>query len=107
GGRVGTEEIERVVTALQDAGTALPRNELAEEAELSRLKTTRAVAALRSVDAIEMSATGEVVSHDIDRRTIREAARSHRRHHAHDIARIEVMRAYAEGAGCRRHFLLA
>ena len=107
GGRVGTEEIERVVTALQDAGTSLPRNELAEEAELSRLKTSHAVAALRSVDAVEMLATGEVAGRDVDRRTIREAARSHRRHHEHDIARIEIVRAYAEGAGCRRHYLLA
>ncbi len=107
GGRVGTEEIERVVTALQDAGTSLPRNELAEEAELSRLKTSRAVAALRSVDAIDMLATGEVAGREVDRRTIKEAAKSHRRHHEHDIARIEIMRTYAECAGCRRHYLLA
>ena len=107
-GRVEAGQIKQVVDALQQ-GEASDAGELQERTGLSRAKVTSAITGLEELGAVERHATGElaITREEPDTAALaQEAAREREKRREREGERVELMRAYAETAGCRRQFIL-
>ena len=109
GGKVDTEQVERVIEAIGEHDEPMEVTELRDEADLSEAKVTTAVSRLEDAGVIEMLPTGEIVEtnehSDVDE-AVEEAVEAEENHRAFLRSRIEMMRGYAEVYNCRREYLL-
>ena len=108
GGKPRPEDLQQVAAAVVDSDDAVDLAELREEIELSARRLTGLVNLLEEAGAVETTERGELVAGEVD-----DPADAAER--ALDVAearqrveksRIEMMRGYAETAGCRRQYLL-
>jgi ATP-dependent DNA helicase RecQ len=108
GGRVDEDEVRRVAELVVQAGEPRAPKQIGGEAELSGAKVRRAVAGLEEVGAVQVLAGGEVrPTGAVDvAEAAAKAAESQEQRREHELAKVELMRAYAEHDGCRRRFLL-
>jgi len=107
-GRVEPSQVKQVVEALREAEVADP-GEIQEKTGLSRAKVTSAITGLEELGAVERQANGEVTitrSEPDTAALATEAAKERERRREREAQRVEMMRAYAETAGCRRQFIL-
>jgi ATP-dependent DNA helicase RecQ len=104
------EAVRKVTTLVRHAPRPVTTTELADEAGLSRHKVKQVVELLHDTQAIDIGDNGDVENRpdtpgpdDVVERaaaTAQQRARLER-------SRIEMMRGYADTAGCRRQYLLA
>ncbi len=108
-GRVAATQLARVLAAVAESEAPLDRKTIAERTGLSTAKVANAIAGLHDVGLVRMLPTGEIASttplHEAGAKT-RDAAELRQRHRDEALARIEVMRAYAETGACRRRHVL-
>jgi ATP-dependent DNA helicase RecQ len=110
GGRVGEEEIQRVADAVAEADGPLPPEDLRARLAISGAKVTRAIAGLEETGAVAVLAGGAVQAVPAKMESAElasEAALADARRRDHELARLEIMRTFAEHDGCRRRFLLS
>jgi ATP-dependent DNA helicase RecQ len=109
GGQVDAEQVARVGEAVQQADEPLGPRELREAVDLSQAKLTSALSGLEETGAVDILPTGEAVARE-DAPDLQEAAaaaaRLQQRRRWSELARLEVMRGYAETPDCRRRYLL-
>jgi ATP-dependent DNA helicase RecQ len=110
GGHVEVDEIAKVLDAVRRAGHTVPADELQHVTELSQTKVASALARLEDAGALHVRTDGEVVGVD-DAPSASElvlaAAEAEERRRSFDRSRVDMMRAYAETADCRRAFILS
>jgi len=107
-GRVESSQVKQVVEALREAEVADP-GEIREKTGLSQAKVTSAITGLEELGAVERQASGQVAIKRSEPDTAAlasEAAKERERRREREAERVEMMRAYAETAGCRRQFIL-
>jgi ATP-dependent DNA helicase RecQ len=107
-GQLGTEEVQRVLDALEDGGDTA-HEDLQEKANLSKTKLARALNRLEETGAVEIDSEGNVrtvadPSTLVEKAELASQAQSER--HEAELERIEQMRLYAENLDCRRASLL-
>jgi ATP-dependent DNA helicase RecQ len=109
GGQVGMDELEKVAAFVGVHGGTLDVAELERESELSATKLATALHLLEDVGAVRLLPSGAVEARpagaDWHEAAERAAAARQARQEV-DQSRVEMVRAYAEGGGCRREFLL-
>ncbi len=109
GGKVGEDDVEQVMTALDGAGPDVTVEEVRDEVDLGDRKVTLVLSRLEDEGAVEVSVDGEVAvaqgADDVAEVTARILDGEDARRDL-DSSRIEMVRAYAETGGCRRRFLL-
>jgi ATP-dependent DNA helicase RecQ len=109
-GQVEPDEIDAVLTVVEDSAHPVEPGRLRERTELSQTKISTAVSRLEDAGAVLVLPTGEVAQteqsppHD---EAVAEAARVEERRREVDRSRIDMMRGYAEAPGCRRAFVLS
>jgi ATP-dependent DNA helicase RecQ len=108
GGQVGVEQLEEVATVLASSSGPVDVSELREATGLSSSRLTAAVGRLEKVGAAELTADGAVTALVDDAGAAAErAAAAEEAKKRLEQSRVEMMRSYAEGRGCRRQALLA
>ena len=106
-GNVGRDDVAAVAEAIEGQEGPVEARALQEETGLSQTKLATALSRLQDVGAVEVLATGEVISNgEIETREIGAAAQSQENRRAFDRSRLEMMRGYAEVRDCRRGYLL-
>lgn len=107
-GRVDHDELEQVAQALLDHRGAVDPAELADALPLSNTKLSTAVQHLEEAGLAHVRDDGLVEvdrSADLEEAVDRaDEAEEHRQEF--DRSRVDMMRSYAEGGGCRRAFIL-
>jgi ATP-dependent DNA helicase RecQ len=109
GGQVEADQVARVVEAIQQADEPLGLRALQRVVDLSQAKLTSALNGLEEVGAIEILPTGEAAARpDAPElpKAAQAVARLQQRRRWHELARLEMMRGYAETRDCRRRYLL-
>jgi ATP-dependent DNA helicase RecQ len=108
GGHVEVDEIAQVLEAVRRAGHAVGPDELQHATELSHTKLASALARLEDAGALHVRTDGEVESVDsAPADALLRAAEAEEMRRSFDRSRVDMMRAYAESADCRRAFLLS
>jgi ATP-dependent DNA helicase RecQ len=112
GGKVGYDQLVTVALVLANADEPVPAEELQEATGLTDSRLTAALGRLESVGAAHVDAAGVVEAPSLeDKRAAAAAAEAAAEaedvHKRMEQSRVEMMRAYAEGRGCRRQALLA
>jgi ATP-dependent DNA helicase RecQ len=110
GGQVDMTEIGTVLEHVTDAAAALEPAALEAATGLSQTKLATALSRLEEAGALELRPDGSVApAADPPPRqaAIAAAAGAEEKRHAFDRSRVEMMRAYAETATCRRAFILS
>lgn len=107
-GRVAHDELEQVAEALLDRGDAVAPGELAGALPLSDTKLATAVQHLQEAGLAHVREDGLL---EIDRtadlaEVVERADEAEEHRQQFDRSRVDMMRAYAEGTGCRRAFVL-
>jgi ATP-dependent DNA helicase RecQ len=109
-GQVDADEIDSVLTIVEETGQPVDPARLRERTELSQTKLSTAVSRLEDVGAVMVLPSGEVAPAEgcpPHAEAIEEAVRVQERRREVDRSRVEMMRGYAEAPGCRRAFLLS
>jgi ATP-dependent DNA helicase RecQ len=107
-GAVDLEEMTAVANAVSAAPRAVGLGELQEETGLSQTKLAAALGRLEDVGALAVVASGAVEAvESIGQPAIVMAVEAQEHRREFDRSRLEMMRGYAEAAGCRRGFLLS
>jgi ATP-dependent DNA helicase RecQ len=108
-GKLEERELKTVAETVIQHDEPIEADELKEEAGVSGHKLTKALNRLEEVGAVEVLASGEVISNaapdEVDE-AVHEAAEAQKEHKEYERLRIEKMRAWAELADCRREYLL-
>jgi ATP-dependent DNA helicase RecQ len=110
GGHVEVDEIAQVLDAVRRADDAVPADELQHVTELSQTKLASALARLEDAGAVHVRTDGEVVGVDDGppaSELVTAAAEAEEMRRSFDRSRVDMMRAYAETADCRRAFILS
>lgn len=106
-GLPGRADLRDVFTALSAAGRPVTRREVADQLALGSRSVSRLIDLLLEAGALTESADGFEPVAGLDAvaaaRSAREVAQTRERV---ERSRIDMMRTYAEAAGCRRRFLL-
>jgi ATP-dependent DNA helicase RecQ len=109
GGQIGVDELEKVAAFVGVHGGELDVADLERETDLSATKLATALHLLSDVGALRLLPSGTVKARrgakDWHTAAERAAAAQQSRQEV-DQSRVEMVRAYAEGRGCRREFLL-
>jgi ATP-dependent DNA helicase RecQ len=108
-GRVAVEQLERVTTILEAAGRPVPADELGEALGLGDALLGQVVSRLEEVGAMAVGTDGTVAARPDGRspaEVAEEALAVQDARGQMDESRLTMMRAYAEGRGCRRRFIL-
>jgi ATP-dependent DNA helicase RecQ len=105
GGHLEVDELARVLDAV-DHGVEDPAA-LRSQAELSETKLAAALSRLEEAGALHVEADGSVHPREHDAEALRAAAEAEERRRSFERSRVDMMRAYAETADCRRAFLLS
>ena len=108
GGRVASDEVERVAEAASEEQGPVDAAELREETGLSETKIVSALSRLEDAGVADALPTGEfVVDEDANvEAAADEAARAHEQHREFERSRVEMTRGYAELRDCRREYLV-
>jgi ATP-dependent DNA helicase RecQ len=107
-GRVATDQLERVATVLEAAGRPIPTAELREKLHMTETHLGQVLSRLEEAEAVKLASDGTVAAVegiDPEEATQRADAAQDARSQM-DESRLSMMRAYAEGRGCRRRFIL-
>ncbi len=110
GGHVEVDEIAQVLDAVLRAPAPLGADELQGVTALSQTKLASALARLEDAGALHVGVDGEVLAvSDASPAPalILAAAEAEERRRSFDRSRVDMMRAYAETADCRRAFILS
>ena len=108
GGHLEVDELAQVLDTVRRAGRAVPADELQSETHLSQTKLASALARLEDAGALHVRTDGEVEGvEDAPSDALRAAAEAEEMRRSFDRSRVDMMRAYAETADCRRAFLLS
>jgi ATP-dependent DNA helicase RecQ len=109
GGTLGEDQLREVAEALAEADGPIPPTDLQEATGLSSSRLTAAIGRLEKVGAAEVLATGAVDAPTLDdpEEAAERAAAAEEAQRRMEQSRVEMMRSYAEGRGCRRQALLA
>ncbi len=108
-GKIQTEQIEEVATAIENTDEAMDLEELKAKTGLSQAKLVKAVNRLEEVGALEIHADGEVSATDETanvQEVTREAAKEQEKLSDLQSLRLEKAALYAELLSCRREYLL-
>jgi len=106
-GQVDADQMAQVAEAVQEADGPITAETICEEVDLSRTKVTAAISHLEETGAVDVLPTGEIVAADNDvSESAEEAAAAQERLRAFAQSRLEMMRGYADMAGCRREYIL-
>jgi len=109
GGKVDEEKLGRVARAVQKKETPVSPKQLAKETQLSKTKVAKAIQRLEDAGAVVETPEGNVAAVENATNSM-EAAHAakedHQRRHNAELKRMEDMRNYAEGLGCRRAAIL-
>jgi ATP-dependent DNA helicase RecQ len=113
-GRVGREQLDRLVRGLRAAGGPVARANLAAELELSEARLGTALhllerAGLLTVGddgSVDATAEGRDLDDDALDVLVHTTARAEEERESFDRSRVDMIRGYAECVGCRRAFLL-
>jgi ATP-dependent DNA helicase RecQ len=110
GGQVGVDELEKVAAFVSVHGGRVDVSDLERETDLSATRLATALHLLEDVGAVRMLPSGTVEAKrgagDWHEAAERAAAARQARQEV-DQSRVDMVRAYAEGRGCRREFLLS
>ncbi|MER8013929.1 RecQ family ATP-dependent DNA helicase [Streptomyces griseoluteus] len=107
-GRPDPDTVTQVVSTLEEHDGPVPPTELREQTNLTASRLTAVVNLLEQVDAVhttedgQLEATGTATPADAAQQAI-ELGDAHQQL---ERSRVDMMRGYAEAAGCRRRFLL-
>jgi ATP-dependent DNA helicase RecQ len=110
GGHVEVDEIAHVLDAVRRAGHPVPAEELQHATDLSHTKLASALARLEDAGALHVHTDGEVegVAEEVPAsELVLAAAEAEEMRRSFDRSRVDMMRAYAETADCRRAFILS
>ena len=110
GGALGVDVIQSVAEAVYEHSGPVQPAELRDQLDLSETRLASAVIRLEEAGALETLPTGEVApsgGREELEHAVQRAAEAEEQRHAFDRSRVEMMRAYAEHAGCRRGFILS
>ena len=110
-GKVDRAVLDRVARVLHAAGRPVEPGRLVSELSLSQTKVVTAVHRLEEAGAVEVRADGAVApagdpEHGLAE-CVERAAQAEIDREQFDRSRVEMMRGYAEAAGCRRAYILA
>jgi ATP-dependent DNA helicase RecQ len=105
GGHLEVDELARVLDAVEH-GVEDPAA-LRSQAELSETKLAAALSRLEEAGALRVEADGSVHPRKHGAEAVRAAAEAEERRRSFERSRVDMMRAYAETAECRRAFLLS
>src|SRR5262249_37299484 len=109
GGRVGADQLERVVEAVRAHDGPVAADELADVTGVAPTPLAAALAHLEDAGAVSMLPDGRVASApllDDARDAVEETVEAQERRRSYARSRVEMMRGYAEVHDCRREFLL-
>jgi ATP-dependent DNA helicase RecQ len=108
-GKVDRATLDRIARALHAVRGPVEPGQLRDELHLSRTRVATAVHRLEEAGLVEVRDDGQVeATHrvaDLDA-GVEAAAQAEADREAFDRSRVEMMRGYAEEAGCRRAYLL-
>jgi ATP-dependent DNA helicase RecQ len=104
---LGAQEIDRIIRALPEGRRGAELDDLAEAAGLSRRRALLVAAWLEQAGAARLLPTGRVARRRAARNVAEAAAGAEEARRRLERSRLEMMRQYAEGSGCRRSLLLA
>jgi ATP-dependent DNA helicase RecQ len=110
GGALGVDVIQSVAEAVFDAARPIEPAKVRDDLNLSETKLVTAVMRLEEAGALAELPSGEVAlacTRDELEAAVQRAATAEEERHAFDRSRVEMIRAYAEHAGCRREFILS
>ncbi|MFL5886475.1 MAG: helicase-related protein, partial [Thermoleophilaceae bacterium] len=110
GGQVDGDQIRVVAAVVDRADGPVDAVELGEATNLSQTKLITAVSRLEDVGAVEVLPNGTIAEkegHSGMGRAAEEAASLQLQREEFDRSRTQMIQAYAEHDGCRRHFLLS
>lgn len=108
GGKVDSDLLQRVLERIGERGGSVEPKELAKQLGISSRKLTSALQGLDDAGAVETLASGEVrsIAAADAAQSIEAAGQEQEKRREANHERLEMMRAYAETAGCRRELLL-
>ncbi len=108
GGQVDAEQVARVGEAIRQADEPLGPQAVRDAGDLSQAKLTSALSGLEEAGAVDILPTGEAAAREDapDLQAAAAAARLQQRRRWAELARLEIMRGYAETPDCRRRYLL-
>src|SRR3954447_3446650 len=110
GGQVDGDQIRLVAAVVDRADGPVDAVELGEVTNLFQTKLITAVSRLEDVGAVQVLSSGEIAEadgHDGMGNAADEAAGLQEQREEFDRSRTQMIQAYAEHDGCRRHFLLS
>jgi ATP-dependent DNA helicase RecQ len=108
-GKVDLDQLERVATVVRDSDGPVEAGALQRATGLTATKLAAALNRLADAGAVELTSGGEVTSPAAAAapgEAARRAQDAEARRHAVEQSRLEMIRAYAETADCRREYLL-
>lgn len=108
-GQVSAAQVEEVIAAVEAQQAAVDPKDLQPETALSATKLMHSLSGLADMGAVIFLPNGEVLACDQPgsaRTTAAEAVRVQERRRQQELARLEIMRGYAEAWHCRRTYLL-
>ncbi len=103
-----SETLERVVTALAAVGEPVAPHLVQQDLGLTDARASAVLRRLEEVGAVEIFENGWVMAiRGVDTRAaVVEALKLQGRYRRYVRSRLDMLKAYAEGSGCRRAFLL-
>jgi ATP-dependent DNA helicase RecQ len=109
GGQVDGDQIRLVAAVVDRSEAPIKPGEVTEATSLSETKLTTAVSRLEEVGAVDVLASGEIKSNGVEdmATAVDHAAALQTQRGEFDRSRTQMIQAYAEGRGCRRHFILS
>ncbi len=107
GGGINADDVEQVVTAIDEAGGTADLDEVEEAVGLSRRKVVLALARLEDDDAIVLDSDQARATTGDRAGAVEAIAAGEERRKQVEASRLEMMRGYAETLSCRRRFLLS
>jgi ATP-dependent DNA helicase RecQ len=108
-GGLDEEQVEAVAEAVVEHADIVSVEEVRDETGLSDSKVIAALTRLEDAGVVELTAEGEVApAPDADvAGAVHAAVEAEERRREFDRSRVEMMRSYAEGATCRRAYVLS
>jgi ATP-dependent DNA helicase RecQ len=108
GGKLNEEQVQQLVESLRQRRGAAELSDLAEETELSKSKVATAINRLADLGAVEILPDGEVkrVGRINPGDAAEKVVRDQEEYRQYRIARVDLMRDYAQTTECRRQYIL-
>jgi ATP-dependent DNA helicase RecQ len=109
GGQVDGDQIRVVAAVVEGSDGPVKPVDVTEATSLSETKLTTAVSRLEEVGAVQVLQSGEIASNGVEdmASAVDQAATLQNQREEFDRSRTQMIQAYAEHDGCRRHFILS